>query len=252
MRGLITQKYTPSQGLAEIIDDYWSIKNLSSQTIELPIVPDGCMDIIYKFKENDKDVLLVGAMDETIITPIASGDYYFGIRFKPSYLSYLLSTSMNEFSNKIVSLKSISEELYLKLDFIQNDEEHRVKCLNAIFEEEFLKTVIDKRIVSCVNEILKSYEDISVEKVVYIAKISQRQLERLFHYHLGYSIKKFIAIVRFYNAHKTMVENGIQKLSEVAYDAGYCDQSHFNKEHKKYTNFSPTDINMSILYNTKK
>lgn len=252
MKELITHNYAPSKVLSEIIDDYWSIKNISPQTIELPIVPDGCMDIIYKFQDKEEDILLVGAMDETIITSIASGDYYFGIRFKPSYLSYLLNISMYEFSNKIVSLKSVSKELYLRLDFIQNDEEHRVQNLNSIFEEEFSKAIVDKRVVPCVNKIIKFYEDISVEEVVESAKMSQRQLERLFHYHLGYSIKKFIGIVRFYNAHKIIVENGIHKLSEVAYSTGYYDQSHFNKEHKKYTNFSPSDKNMSILYNTKK
>ncbi len=252
MQGLVAQKYSPSQKLTAIIDDYWSIENPTSQTIKVPIVPDGCMDIIYKSHKNKKEILLVGAMDETIITSIASGDHYFGIRFKPSYLSYLIDKPMGTYSNKIVSLKSVSEKINLQLDFLQSSEELRVTKLNTIFEKEFLKFTIDTRVTLCVDKIIKKQGDISVEQIVESVKLSQRQLERLFHYRLGYTLKKFIGIVRFYNAHKIIVENGVGKLCEVACDAGYCDQAHFNKEHKKFTNFSPNDKNMSILYNTSR
>lgn len=210
------------------------------------------MDIIYKKTYQTEDIILVGAMDKGIIVSLAPNDSYFGIRFKPSILSFILNQKMNKYSNKIVSLKEVSIVFYNKLHSFKDKDILNIEKLNLLFKEKISEIQIDSRIVDSINFIEKYREDIEIKDLIKKVNISQRQLERLFLNHLGYSPKKFIRVMRFYNIHKNIIKNGTNNLSLIANDYGYFDQAHFNKEYKEFTNFSPKDENMSILYNTRK
>jgi len=210
------------------------------------------MDIIYKKTSLAEEFILIGAMDKGIVVPLAPNDSYFGIRFKPSILSFLLNQKMDRYLNKIVSLKDVSSELYNKFNSFKEKDILNIEKLNFLFKEKNSKIKIDDRIINCINFIEKYQGSIEIKDLIKKVNISQRQLERLFLNHLGYSPKRFIRVIRFYSIHKNILENGTNNLSAVANDYGYFDQAHFNKEYKEFTNFPPKDENMSILYNTKK
>jgi AraC-like DNA-binding protein len=210
------------------------------------------MDIIYKKTSQTEDIILVGAMDKGIVVSLAPNDSYFGIRFKPSILSFLLNQKMNKYSNKIVSLKDVSIEFYNKFNSFREKDILNIEKLNILFEEKISRIQIDNRIVDSIDFIEKHQGDIKIKDLIKKVNISQRQLERLLLNHLGYYPKRIIRVIRFYNIHKNIIKNGTKNLSSVANDYGYCDQAHFNKEYKEFTNFSPKDENMSILYNTRK
>lgn len=210
------------------------------------------MDIIYKKTSLTEEIILVGAMDKGIVVLLAPNDSYFGIRFKPSILSFVLNQKMNKYSNKIVSLKDVSIEFYNKFNSFKEENILNIEKLNFLFEEIILEIQIDNRVIDSINFIERHQGNIEIKDLIKKVSITQRQLERLFLNYLGYSPKKFIRVIRFYNIHKNIVKNGIKNLSAVANAYGYYDQAHFNKEYKEFTNFSPKAENMSILYNTKK
>ena len=57
---MITHKQRPSQPLSHIIDAYWMVENTTSKDIQVPILPDGCIDIIIR----DDDILLVAVSED--------------------------------------------------------------------------------------------------------------------------------------------------------------------------------------------
>jgi AraC-like DNA-binding protein len=247
MKRLEIHKYVPSPKLSTIIDAYWSIKNVSDITVNIPIVPDGCMDIIYK---NDK-LVLVGAMDEAVVVPVHPQDYSFGIRFKPAMLSALLGVSGHEFTNKILPLQEVSSHLYDQLNFKAESQTQKVQRLNAIFEEAFQAILPNTTVNQAVNRIVTCKGDIAIDTVANALHVSNRQLQRLFLTHVGVSPKKFATIIRFFYMFKTLIKTGTNDLAQKAYELGYCDQAHFNKEFKKFSNFTPNDEAMSLFYKTK-
>ncbi len=92
------------------------------------------------------DIILVGAMDKGIVVSLAPNDSYFGIRFKPSILSFLLDQKMNKYSNKIVSLKDVSIEFYNKFNSFREKDILNIEKLNILFEEKIyhlLRMIID-------------------------------------------------------------------------------------------------------------
>ena len=76
--------------------------------------------------------------------------------------------------------------------------------------------------------------------------ISQDAFEKRFRKSMGVSPKSFSYIIRM----KHIIANGVNKqtLSEIAYDAGYFDQSHFIKDFRLFTGQTPTDFFRSPLF----
>jgi len=77
-----------------------------------------------------------------------------------------------------------------------------------------------------------------------------KKLERLFVRYLGVSVKKFSKIIRFFEVHRVLSEEGMENLAQKVLDKGYFDQAHFNRDFKKLTGVHPSSKLMSILYNT--
>ncbi len=246
-KSLEIKKHTPSKILCTYIDAYWSIKNISNSDIEIPIVPDSCMDIIYQ----NKRIFCVGVMSEAILVNTKSGEYTFGIRFKPSILSQVLDIKASDFLDKKIELKSVCLQLFKKLNFFEANEDKKVEKLNGIFKEILKDIKPNKDIIKAIDFISHHRGDIKVSDLEQKLNLSSRQIERLFKRYIGYSPKKFCNIIRFFIIFKKIIKQDLDNLTLKAYEYGYCDQSHLNKEFKKFSNFTPTHKIMSIFYNTK-
>lgn len=247
MQGLETQKYHPSFALQTFIDTYWSLQNSSSKSILIPIVPDGCMDLVYQKRQ----WMLVGAMSESKIMPIEAGDDAFGIRFRPSVLPQLLHIKAHTLTDRIVPLAEVSPSLHYQLDRYGSDEAQKVILLDALFESLCKATAFHQPILDLVDHITLHQGVRTMRDLENYAKLSSRQIERLFKHFIGYTPKKFCTILRFFTVFKEVIKNDISNFSAMAYDFGYCDQSHFNKEFKKFSQFFPTHEIMSVFYKTK-
>lgn len=247
LQQLDIKKYQPSNKLIKYIDAYWSIENISKSTISMPIVPDGCMDIICK---ND-ELIFVGTMSESKIVEILPCDYSFGIRFKPAVFAHLIKIDSNQYLNKIVPLKSLSHDLCAQIIVNKKDELQTVNTLNRLFEPLFEKIEFNQKIIKAVDTIINHRGNIALKELEEDIALSNRQLRRLFQNYLGYSPKKFCNIVRFFVLFKELIKNNGENLSLKAYDFGYYNQSHLNKEFKKFSSFFPTHEMMSLFYKTK-
>ncbi len=242
--------FPPSEPLAELIDIYWSIRNDSNSTVDFPVVPDGCTDIIRVTDAERNDLLLIGPMQKGIIVTIAPGDAFFGIRFRPGALAALIEPGMHRLTDKALPLRGVSEKLYNILAFLLEERTPDTGKLNRLFETAFSNVQPDDAVQRAAAVIREKNGDIGVGAIAPLLGISGRQLERRFRNAMGYSPKTFARIIRFFTAHKQLCEQGTAGLSSVAFDHGYCDQAHFNREFKSFTLLTPTDKKMSIFYNT--
>ena len=206
------------------------------------------MDIVY----DKKNLLFVGSFNESIIIPLKANSETFGIRFMPSVLPQLLNIKASEFTNKIIPLEDISKELFLLLNFNEKVETTKVNKLNNILENYCEDIILNKNMLRIIDEIMFKEGNLSIKEISQTYDINSRQLERLFNNLLGFSPKKFTNIIRFFYAFKSLMKNGFNELSLKALGFGYYDQAHFNKEFKKFSNFTPTDEVMSFFYNIKK
>jgi len=77
--------------------------------------------------------------------------------------------------------------------------------------------------------------------------ISTRQLERGFVSTVGISAKQLARTIRFEEAHNRILLEPRLSLTELAFELGFADQAHFNREFKAFSSLNPTTFIGHVL-----
>lgn len=92
-----------------------------------------------------------------------------------------------------------------------------------------------------ISHVIKKRGLLSVDEMVKFSGYEKRQLERIFNHTTGMTPKRFANLIKLHfflsDIRKTSTKT---KLSQVAYGAGYYDQSHLIREFKKITGLTPS------------
>jgi AraC-like DNA-binding protein len=78
-----------------------------------------------------------------------------------------------------------------------------------------------------------------VRQAVKESGYSHRRFIALFHRGLGLTPKLYCRVLRFQEALEQVADRAAVSLVEVALDAGYSDQAHFNREFREFAGISP-------------
>lgn len=174
------------------------------------------------------------------------------IEFNPLGAYRLFHLSYTDVKNKIAGMAdligSCAEELQLQL-VEANTLDMKWQILQNFLIKQLEKTTPDPIYDYCINRITGSEGLMSVAQLEKETGYSSRWLHRKFSEHLGTGPKNFSEIVRFkqfYQVYSTGVQ--LQKLQEHFYDFYhyYYDQSHFLRAFKRFTGFTPTDLQNSL------
>lgn len=82
-----------------------------------------------------------------------------------------------------------------------------------------------------------SDQNVSIHSLAVLARLSPYYLIRAFHRHVGISPHKYQMSVRINRARKLLASGA--PISEIAYQAGFCDQSHLNRCFRKILGVTP-------------
>lgn len=121
-----------------------------------------------------------------------------------------------------------SEQLELMADFV------------AAIARRSLVTSTDK-IQQAVSLIVNLRGQISVKSLTEQLNVTERTLQRLFAQHVGVSPKQFAKIIQFQHSLEHLSQNA-SALTDIGYDAGYADQSHFIRSFRRYAGKKPSDM----------
>lgn len=87
---------------------------------------------------------------------------------------------------------------------------------------------------------LESNGSMPIKSVAAAANATVRTLERKFKASSGHTVKNVSGLIRFETVRDTLWERPESAISALAYDLGYADQSHLNREFKRYCGITAT------------
>jgi AraC-like DNA-binding protein len=169
-----------------------------------------------------------------------------GVVFKPQGLGMLLKTDPMALNDGSAALGNFSRDLGEQLVNARSDRE-RVARLSA-----FLRARVDGAaaedflVTESLGLIRADLQSIRVPQLLKRLRVSERQLERHFTRAIGVSPHRYIRILRFRKALQVMKGNQFERLSDIAYDLDFVDQSHFIKDIKAFSGYTPKVLAQTV------
>lgn len=153
---------------------------------------------------------------------------------EPLHELFELSLSLDHFISQ-QKIADVEEQLN---SAVHNEE--RIAIVEQFLLSKLYNSTPDQLISLAIEKIHTAKGVIKIKELTDTLYISRDAFEKRFRKIAGTSPKQFAAIVRMKLITSHRPQN--QLLSDIAYDAGYFDQSHFNKDFKLFTGQTPTDF----------
>jgi AraC-like DNA-binding protein len=246
--------YLPPNQLASVVRYYWSLDGELSPTEKYihRTLANHCPELIFHYGGEFKEIVSCNKIEKTFRTGLHGQTNIirrftaenccgiFGVMLEPYAVPILFNSSATDVKNELVDLelfiggkgKEIAEQMVLAKNNI-----HRVSLMNHFLTKR-LTTINSAQIIYAVKSICSENGNVNIRHIAKRACLSQRQFERNFKNFVGFTPKTFARIVRF----KSLVDNYTrtgQTLTEIAYDFGYYDQSHFIHDFKQFSGYNP-------------
>ncbi len=173
-----------------------------------------------------------------------------GVYFYPHMMKALFPFSLDEITDTAIDLADVlksaaeTEDRYLNCKSITN----RLQIVEKFIIENLLPqngTHLGM-VQFTVDMIINSKgANISHGKLISQSGYSERQFERIFKTYVGISSQQFIEIIRLNHAVSLLPSD--RSLTQIAFDSGFYDQSHFIRTFKRLTSLTPGDFRRKTI-----
>lgn len=128
---------------------------------------------------------------------------------------------------------AVTSEISLQIEVI-------AKFLSKLAREKGME---EYREIQQAIQIVMDYKGIiTVNELANNLNVTERTLQRKFIHYVGISPKKFAKIIQFQTSLGQIATGDFSRLTDVVYENGYADQSHFIRNIKKFTGKRPLQL----------
>jgi AraC-like DNA-binding protein len=244
-------------------------KPYGSEEGSFRILPDTCVEIFFNYtnttiakisgktKFDSKGSFVTSRMSSYMDVQLPEGSSSIAVCFRPGVAFPFFNLPMKELTDDNVLLSEVwgkqVHELEDRLAALVTNEE-RVKLI-----QRFLLNFIGKETVErndydyCLWQINLLRGKVPLKTISRKTNVSNRQLSRQFNTYLGLSPKEYARVIRFLHSIENLKKFPLYSLTQIAYESGYFDQSHFIHDSKEFSGMTPGELQnhclMSVSYN---
>jgi AraC-like DNA-binding protein len=175
------------------------------------------------------------------IKPESKSSSLISVNFKPNCARYFIPDKLHLYKNKLVSLDDIWSRSKLGQIEALSPSKYIAESVGLI--ESFLIGIYteqtNSRVDFALNSILQRQGFVNIRELAQIACLSESQFRKRFNEEVGMSPKEYSKIVRIKFVSTLLHKHPETNLTELTYELGYFDQSHFIKDFKSVTGISP-------------
>jgi AraC-like DNA-binding protein len=161
-----------------------------------------------------------------------------GVSLKPWVGNVMFETPADEFTDKLVELADLVSDKLILSD--NDDDEQHFSCLEQYLFQLLGDRRCDDMSAFLAQHICSSPVRQDVQSVINKIGLSKRRIEQRFLAATGLTIGAFTRKVRFQKAVTLLNNKDGERLTSIALNAGYYDQSHFISEFKYFAAVSPS------------
>ncbi|MEM9833198.1 MAG: helix-turn-helix domain-containing protein [Bacteroidota bacterium] len=250
------QQIFPPEALRAYVRYFWIADNSSAGGLPKTFGPiaDGCPGMLVQASESSQfydhqhqpapHLFLFGQTIHPIRLQASSTFRTIGVYFYPTAIKSIFGWDAHELTNTCVDseVELTTRNFYLseRIDSAKSTTE-QIAIISAylLFLLNQRNNPLDTVTQYAVSYLQQSWETYSLKNLQNDMHLSERSLERKFKQWVGIAPKLYARICRFQAALQQLRSGSYEKLSDIAFDQGYADQSHFIRSFREFTGFSP-------------
>ena len=167
-----------------------------------------------------------------------------GVKLRPESIHRLFGISAHEITDRVINLDEILPQAN---DFLSQIPQKTDPCETL---NEWVHTIGRQQrgseapplLRSMLRQMHHSDFEYSIANLAAINQTGYKKIDRLFRRHIGLSPKLYARIVRLNQCMLARQQNKKQRLTDIAYQSNFFDQTHFTKEVKHLTGMLPSEI----------
>lgn len=213
---------------------------------------DGCAEMVFHYKglfseldagDHTYHPAVVHAQSSRHRRFLTHGSFgIFGAYLYPSALPQLFGLSSTAFSNQMPEITAV---LGAEGEFLQeqvmaaNSHVQRAQIVSRFLLARLAKYRQDETPAHiAIRHIIQAKGQVNVTALASQICLSARQFERKFKEFSGFTPKMYTRIIRFQRA-LAEYGNAQRNMTDIAYECGYYDQSHFIHDFKEFSGYHP-------------
>lgn len=248
----------PGKPLQPYVKCYYVYESDSTVAFEDTVFPSGNTEIIFNLGAGNwhtfngetfvttPPVELWGQLVRPLAIKSTGQNTMLGIRLLPHGAAAILNDNISLFNNQVSSFSDINGKNVRTLhnQLLETRSWHKRIALIETFLLQQL-TLSAKRLpkLAVINDLMyalrRQEASVTMESMATRYGITARYMQQLFVQHTGLTPKLYSQINRFQKSLQ-LVTAGEDSLTAIAYECGYADQSHFIKEFKSFTGYTPS------------
>jgi AraC-like DNA-binding protein len=239
--------------LTNYVKNIWVAENRDFEHADhsLKFFADGCPGLMFHQSESpmflgDKELSTLLLYGQTV-KPIqirAKGSYKIIVFIlHPYVLHSLFNIQAAELTDSCLDMSEFSEFASKTMQNLleSRNTDEQVNIMEMFIHEQAGFENRDDLVENAASFIMNSNGANTMRELQEKWKISERTFERRFSRYVGISPKLFSKICRFDSSVRQLEQGVYDKLSDIAYENGYADQSHFVRTFKEFTNETPSE-----------
>jgi AraC-like DNA-binding protein len=236
---------TPSAKIADYVKGIFVLERQGTSSFRLPLFANGTPTLVFQNTQDQaakSPLILLGQTilpDELILKGKSTLIAYF---FKPWCLPSLFRIAAGELTDKSVDFNFISKDHSLKQKLL-NAESSKKMC--SLLDDHIAALATrsltgDPRVEYAAAQISALPQKDILTTVQKDLHMTERSFQRMFDKNVGVSPNQFRRIIQFNKAFQQLNNRKFSNLSDIAFDNGYADQSHFNRAFREFTDQTAT------------
>jgi len=232
---------------------YYSPQQMQRASSHFRILPSGCPGLIFHHDNGKAEVALldgfkypvafVHGQDTRPCINVDNGNSTIvSVRLHPTALKTLFNIDAHEATDTVIPLDelaryNLTEQLLNAKHIFETIELISIFLLHRINSIKFRDLIVEKSI----NTIVENMRFITPSQLASKFYISQRHFERKFKQFVGMSPEKYIQVMTFQRSINLIQQSNFTSLTDLAYELGFADQSHFIRQFKAFSGMRPKE-----------
>jgi AraC-like DNA-binding protein len=238
-------EFKPHTNDSNLISLFYQFKISHSEKGAVPVIPDGCIDILFNLDALKPTGLVAASPTYRREELFNTDELYFGIRLFPDQGQQILTCSIKEIIKcKVVPFTDVSHFGMTILDELRDLKSFEERVRWVLSRSRLLPpaTHYEKNILnSCLDKIYLSNGLASARELATETGYSDRYIRNIFNEYIGFSPKQFSQIIRLQTNISNILHNQLRVDDLLDQLNNYYDKSHFYKDFKRYMLLTPKE-----------